>query len=84
MKDFNVEHSEEIELDQCEKNVNNIEQVNRNDTSTPHGSINNLNLTEKKDIKWQRSPFSNLNLNMQPIDDVKPEVVGSDMIDHPQ
>jgi len=36
MEDFNVEHSEEIELDQFEENVNNIEQINENDTSTSH------------------------------------------------
>lgn len=83
MEDFNVEYSVEMELDQFEENVNNIEQVNENNISTPQSSINNLNLTEKKDIKWQRSPFPNLNLNMQPIDDVQPEVFGSDIIDPP-
>jgi len=72
MEDFNVEHLEEVELDQFENN-----------TSTPHSPINNLKLTEKKDIKWQRSPFHNLNLNLQPINDVQPEVFGSDMIEPP-
>ncbi|KAL4122321.1 hypothetical protein QTP88_014675 [Uroleucon formosanum] len=82
-KEFNAEHLEEVELDQFEENVNNIEQVNENDLSTPHSPIDNLKLTEKKDIKWQRSPFPNLNLNLQPIDDIQPEVIGSDMIDPP-
>ncbi|KAL4142153.1 hypothetical protein QTP88_004670 [Uroleucon formosanum] len=83
MEEFNAEHLEEVELDQFEENVNNIEQVNENDLSTPHSPIDNLKLTEKKDIKWQRSPFPNLNLNLQPIDDIQPEVIGSDMIDPP-
>jgi len=37
MEDFNVEHLEEVELDQFE-----------DDTSTPHSPINNLKLIEKK------------------------------------
>jgi len=39
MEYFNVEHSEEIDLDQCEENVNNIEQVNENENDTSHHSV---------------------------------------------
>ncbi|XP_060836365.1 uncharacterized protein LOC132919030 [Rhopalosiphum padi] len=83
MDEFNVENLEEIEFDQFEENVSYIETVNDTSSSTYHNSINKILLTEKKDIKWQRSPFPIFNLNLQPIDDVMPEVIGFDRIDPP-
>lgn len=47
MDEFNVEHLEEIELDQFEENFSNIESVNCI-TSIQKNNINNVNLTEKR------------------------------------
>lgn len=42
-----------------------------------------IRYTEKKNIKWQISPFSPPVLNLQPIENIQPIVLGNDVIDHP-
>lgn len=84
MDEFNLENLEEIELDLSEENICNIESVdNIISGSIQQNTVNNVIFTEKKNIKWQGSPFPTFNVNLQPIDEVQPEVVGFDIISSP-
>lgn len=81
MNELYVENFEEIEIDQFKENINNIESVtNIASESIQQNTMNGVSFTEKKYIKWQRSHFPTFNYNLRPINDVKPEVIGFDII----
>lgn len=57
MDEFNVEYSDEIELDQFEENVN---IVNNTSASAQQNIISTAGLTEKKRYKMAKKSFSYL------------------------
>lgn len=82
MDEFIVENLEDI--DHQEENISNVETENNViPESIQQNSILGFNFTEKKNIKWQKSPFPSLNLNLQPIYDEDPRVIGLNIINTP-